>query len=250
MGIRKRILLGFISLGFLLFIAGLISYFELARLNESTVTTIDKGASGITTAKDMLDLIEEQDIIITNGITKRTAVANQKNEVILSKLSLLANNLSENFPENKMIQQVISDMNIYESTVKNITSDTTVIGNAMWYFEMYKPAYRNFAHSTKDFMVQTQYDVSKKAQEIKGHAYRATMQGITALAAAIVIIIIFFFMIDTYFIRPVTTTTKSLKRYLAYKTPFEIKAEGREEVYQLQNYIKQLITNLKNASNK
>lgn len=134
MGIRKRILLGFISLGFLLFIAGLISYFELARLNESTVTTIDKGASGITTAKDMLDLIEEQDIIITNGITKRTAVANQKNEVILSKLSLLANNLSENFPENKMIQQVISDMNIYESTVKNITSDTTVIGNAMWYF--------------------------------------------------------------------------------------------------------------------
>lgn len=248
MGIRKRILLGFVSLAFLLFIAGLISYFELGRLNENTMLTVDKGAAGITKAKEILDLIERQDILILEKIDDDSVDYGRENIQILSNIDMYVTQLSENYPQNSDIHQVTKRKSEYESVVKSVSTLSTHDFLVNWYFKQYKPAYRNLAHVTKDFMVQTQNDVAAKTKEIKSHAYRATMQGIAAIIAAIIIIIIFFYMIDTYFVKPIIHTSKSLHRYLTHKTPFEVKAEGREEVYILQTYIKQLITNIKNSN--
>ncbi|MEG1634296.1 MAG: hypothetical protein RR388_01580 [Rikenellaceae bacterium] len=253
MGIRKRILLGFTSLGFLLFIAGVISYFELARLNESTLKTVDKGASGIIVAKDILDLIEEQDVLILQIIQNDSINYLPRNNVILSRIDTLSHRLSNDFVENGKLKRVISEKSIYVHEVEKMIADTSNIAKLakiQWYFAKYKPAYRNFAHSTKNFMVQTQENVVNQTKHIKNSAYRATMQGIIALAAAVVLIIIFFFMIDTYFIKPVTKMTSALKDYLTHKTPFDITIEGKDEVYKLKTYIKQLINTIKSQQPK
>lgn len=245
MGIRKRILLGFTSLGFLLFIAGVISYFELARLNESTFKTIDKGATGITIAKDILDLIEEQDVLILQLIQNDSISYIPRNNVILGEIDALTSRLSSDFPDNSKLNMVLSEHNAYIKEVHMIVSDTSKFAQVQWYFVHYKPAYRSFAHSTKNFMVQTQENVVNQTTHIKNNAYRATMQGIASLAVAVVIIIIFFFMIDTYFINPVTKITSALKNYLTHNTPFDVTVEGKDEVYTLKTYINQLINTIK-----
>lgn len=253
MGIRKRILLGFTSLGFLLFIAGVISYFELARLNENTFKTVDKGATGITVAKDILDLIEEQDVLILQVIQNDSINYIPRNSVILTEILTLTERLSSQFPDNNKLQMVLSQHHIYANEVEKAVSDSSKLAQIQWYFSKYKPAYRSFAHSTKNFMVQTQENMVSQTTKIKNNAYRATMQGITALAVAVVIIIIFFFMIDTYFINPVTKITSALKNYLSYNTPFDVTVDGKDEVYTLKTYINQLINtnkSLKQQSRK
>ncbi|MFI3314984.1 MAG: MCP four helix bundle domain-containing protein [Rikenellaceae bacterium] len=244
MGIRRRIALGFTALAFLLFIAGLISYFEISRLNETTQRTIDAGALSISTAKDILDLIEKQDVLVLKELNHDTLNFRYADLTINSDIEELTNALVEQFGDDEILTIVLGDMTNYNATV---TKEGALLEKSQaleWYFTKYRPAYRNLAHSIKDFMVLAQNSVVEKTNEIGSLAYRATMQGITALAAAIVIILLFYFMIDTYFVRPVTQMTSSLKHHLLHRTPFDVKFEGREDVHELQGYIKQLLSTI------
>ena len=58
MGIRKKIMLGFLSLGILLFFSGLMSYFELGRLTHSTQGMLHTSRQNLEISKIMLDAVQ------------------------------------------------------------------------------------------------------------------------------------------------------------------------------------------------
>ena len=59
MGIRKKIMLGFLSLGILLFFSGLMSYFELGRLTHSTQGMLHASRQNLEISKIMLDAVQD-----------------------------------------------------------------------------------------------------------------------------------------------------------------------------------------------
>lgn len=60
MGIRQKIRLGFFALGLLLFFSGLMSYFELNKLSNSTRNMLDASLKNMELSKEMLDAVQDQ----------------------------------------------------------------------------------------------------------------------------------------------------------------------------------------------
>ncbi len=244
MGIRRKILLGCISLGILLFTAGVTSYFELARLNETTLQTVDKGVTGINYSKHLLDVMEAVDISVLEKMQDIKSIDTIEVSKVTAEMDSITKKLLFNFESSNAINEVVKHRKVYEEMLK-LMPITGTSEQTKWYFNRYKVAYLNLAYSTKDFMVQSQEEVLDQTRLIQENAYRANMQGIMALAIAIIIIIMFFFMIDTYFIKPTTSITTALRNYLVHNTPFEVTFEGKDEVSNLKEYIEQIIRKIK-----
>ncbi len=249
MGIRKRIALGCISLGFLLFTAGVISYFELSRISETTLETVDKGFTGVSYSKDLLDIMESVDIAVLRKMQSQDSSSTIEMSKVTVEMDSITQKLLFDFESNNAIKEVVKHRKIYEA-VLNQMPDSIYEKQVEWYFKKYKPAYLTLTYSTKNFMVQSQEEVLNQTKLIENNAYRSNMQGIMSQAIAIIIIVMFYFMLDTYFIKPVTAITTALRNHLVHNTPFDVNFEGKDEVSNLKEYISQLIRKLRSEKKK
>lgn len=95
-------------------------------------------------------------------------------------------------------------------------------------------------------MLESQDYLANQAQSLEGSAHRAITPGIMALGVGIVILLMFLFFINIYLISPVVAISKALKDFLAYKIPFQVKMEGKDEILKLKESIEELVIRSKN----
>ncbi len=249
MGIRTKIRLGFASLGFLLIIAAVISYFELARLNDNSRRIISEGATSVRLSNDILDVINREDSNILEFFRRKdTILFNRASAKCMGDLDSVLYSMKGSFPENALIDTLIDRKGMYASTVRSF-ADSSDFRNATWYFTVYKPSYNGFVRSVKNFMRSTQDLVSREAAGVQHSAYRSIMQGIVSVGAALVLIFMFYSLIDIYYISPTLKITKGLKNFLMMRVPFKVDVSGRDEVFMLKEYVEQLILRLKAKKN-
>ena len=67
-GIRKRVLVSFLSVVFLLFFAGLVSLFELRRVSSDTEEILRASERNLELAKEMLDAAALQNKAVVHNI--------------------------------------------------------------------------------------------------------------------------------------------------------------------------------------
>ena len=107
MGIRKRIKLGFIALAGLLFLAGIISYFELARLNDIIQKIVDVGAKSVVLSNEMLDVISNQDNVVLKYINDSDTAAFVRNSnIYMDNLNNIGKQVEEGFPQNEGLEKL------------------------------------------------------------------------------------------------------------------------------------------------
>lgn len=70
-GIRKRVLVSFLSVVVLLFFAGLVSLFELRRVSSDTEEILRASERNLGLAKDMLDAAARQNKAVVHSIVFR-----------------------------------------------------------------------------------------------------------------------------------------------------------------------------------
>jgi len=245
MGIRTKIRLGFTSLGLLLVLAAVISYFELVRLNGITRRIISEGATSVELSNDILDAINREDgNIIGYFRDKDTVSFNRLSRKSLGDLDSVLYSMKSSFPENKLLDTLIARKRAYSETVSSFVgnSNSRDIG---WYFTVYKHSYNAFVAAVKDFMRSTQDLVAVEASNIQQSAYRSIMQGIVSVGASLVLIFMFYSLIEVYYITPIIRMTKGLKNFLLMRVPFTVEVTGRDEVFMLKEYIEQLLLRLK-----
>lgn len=247
-GIRGKIRFGFIAISTLLFLAGVISYLEITRLDTLTNNVVNIGAKSVMLSNEMMDILSHQDSLVISFVRKRdTARFITESNLTVSKLEKTRKSVETFFAESKDIEEMSVKLNDFTDVLVMHKGDSLM--NEEWYFTTYKGAYNGFVTTLKQFMRSTQESVVAETKLMKNNAYRAITQGIVTHAAAILIIIIFFALIDIYFIRPVTTMTKAVKNYLKRGTPLDLKVTGRDEVYMLKEYIEQLVIKVNQKGN-
>ena len=233
----------------LLFLAGIISYFELARLNDIIQKIVDVGAKSVVLSNEMLDVISNQDNVVLKYINDSDTAAFVRNSnIYMDNLNNIGKQVEEGFPQNEGLEKLLKEKNDYIDTIRNFEKGREQ-SPVDWYFVAYKESYSAFVVTVKNFMRSTQQNVVEETAKMKNNAYRAIMQGIVALATAIVIIIVFFLLIDMYYIKPVVQITKGLKNYLTMRVPFNVQVAGKDEVFMLKEYIEQLLLRLKVKKN-
>ncbi|MBE5033019.1 CHASE3 domain-containing protein [Gallalistipes aquisgranensis] len=245
MGIRKKIMIGFLSLAALLFFAGMVSLVELLRLSKTTQILLDSSTRNIELSRQMLDAVQDQNtallqmvVLGRNEFDSLYLSGKQKFDHALAQATVTVKDLSE-------LDSVYNARMRYNEVV-SAQLGTYRKDDMDWFVNIYKTSYYELTTAIKNYMISSQSSLGTRASQLEGNAYRATSPGIITLGVAILIVLMFFFLIDLYYIRPVLKITKGLEDYLSLKIPFNVKMEGKDEVFKLKELIESLILVVKN----
>ncbi len=244
-GIRRKVLYGFALLAGLLMLTGLISYFELSRLSQTTRVMIDTSVGNMEISKQMLDAAQEQNTALLQLVNHRS---DGYDTVLLAHRQAFDDALAQALtmhPNNTEIKDIYIARANYYQAVAQVLADSTRASDIEWFTDVYRNSYYDLTLAVKNFMIETQHAVEGNATTLMNNVYRAIMPGIIALGIAIVIIVMFYALINIYILRPILRITRGLGNYLNSKIPFNVKMEGMDELSQLKDYIDELMLALK-----
>ena len=261
-GIRKRVLVSFLSVVVLLFFAGLVSLFELRRVSSDTEEILRASERNLGLAKDMLDAAARQNKAVVHSIVFRQrdydtvlmgSIAEMARtlEVVrreaveqayLDTLSASAMNVQRLTQEflRLQAQRVASEASgrLESLSMKSVEMD---FDGARWYAEAYSKAYDKLTGSIKNYMISTQSSLAPRTEQLKRNAYRAVTPVLISLLVMIAIVLMLYYFVSAYLVRPVLAMNKSLGDYLRFGLPFRIKAEVKDEVAELKDRIDDVI---------
>lgn len=249
MGIRKKIILGFVSLIFLFFLAGLICFSELNRIHFNTQDMMDASMKNITLSKYMLDGVQDQNTALSqmmlSGITPENDSLWHAGRMQFQEALLQAK--AENFSG---FDSVSTAAMKYILFVDSLIHEGIDKQNPEWFAETYKTLYYDLTSSIKNMMLSSQNMIARESKHIERSAYMAFRPGIIAFVIAIIIVAMFCYFIDTYFIKPILKINKGLKNFIAAKVPFKVKFESKDEINDLKEYIEELTEEIVNLRGK
>jgi len=246
MGIRRKILSGFVGILILLIFSSLVSLFELERLSKSTQEIIDKSSQTMKATQAMLNIIHDQNTTLLQLIILSDSTNHSNNEITGKKNFIDAKNtISSIFADSDALKQVTTASKEYEKVLKNFTPIDKQ-SNAKWFIGEYHAAYSNLTRAIKDYHIKSQDYLSDQTQLLEKSAYRASTPNTLTFAVLIMVIGMFLFFVDLYFLKPIINIDQSLKNYVTNKIPFNVKVDSNDEIQSLRDSVEKLIMLYKN----
>lgn len=271
-GIRKRVLVSFLSVVVLLFFAGLVSLFELRRVSSDTEEILRASERNLELAKDMLDAAARQNKAVVHSVVFRQR---DYDTVLMASIAELARTL-EVVREAAVSEAYLDTLSASVENVQHLTQeflrlrtqdeaaadglkplddgDTLAMKSAAadfdgarWYAASYSKAYDKLTGSIKNYMISTQSSLAPRTEQLKRNAYRAVTPVLISLLVMIAIVLMLYYFVSAYLVRPVLAMNKSLGDYLRFGLPFRIKAEVKDEVGELKDRIDDAIQLAKKA---
>ena len=249
MSIRKKIMLGFLCLGAMLALSGMISLFELNRLSSNTQNLLESSMKNMSMSKTMLDAIQKQNTSLLQMIVLQR---NQYDSVFLESRQEFEAALANAKSSASNIHNVDAIANAKNTYYTLIDDFFMAPGekDILWFMNMYGSSYLGLTSAIKAYMISTQENMISKAESLERNAYRAIMPGIITLCVAILIVLIFAFMVDIYYIKPIQRITAGLNALLQYKLPYNVQVEGDDEIAKLNHQIDELAAIAKKQKNE
>ena len=267
-GIRKRVLVSFLSVVVLLFFAGLVSLFELRRVSSDTEEILRASERNLGLAKDMLDAAARQNKAVVHSIVFRQR---DYDTVLMGSIAEMARTLE--VVRREAVEQAYLDtlsasaMNVQRLTqeflrlqaqrvaseasgrlelrggedslsMKSVEMD---FDGARWDARTCRKACDRLTGSIKDCVISTQRSLAPRTEQLKRNAYRAVTPVLISLLVMIAIVLMLYYFVSAYLVRPVLAMNKSLGDYLRFGLPFRIKAEVKDEVAELKDRIDDVI---------
>ncbi len=243
MGIRLKIIAGFIILASLLVISGLISIYELTKLGNSVNQLLNDNYRSIDYSKEMSKCLEKQKkafILSING-EKDNAISlfNTSKTEFEENIRKAANNLTIPGEINFVDSIAIAFANyapIATDFIANQSHDIDI------YLNVIQPKVWLVQSKVDDLLTINQQNLVQTASLLKKSPYRTILPGLLVVITSILFSIIFNYMISHYLLQPIIKITKSINDFVKYKKPFEVSVESKDEVNELKESIKNLIT--------
>lgn len=241
MGIKRKIIAGFISIGLLLLLSGVISSGELYRLNRTTSELLKRSQGSIELSKRLLDAVQEENTALLLSLADTTGVvdsvvARHRGDFQQTLDATYTHYRTHGLKTNEL-DQIASTGSYYHSILSSMPDSLDM----SWFSDVYKTTYHNLTTAIKTFMISTQNQIVDFATQIEQNAYRASMVGIIALASGFLLIVLFYFLLNSFFIRPALQIRRGLKNYLERSIPYTSSVETNDEMGDLSALILQLI---------
>ena len=246
MGLRTKILAGFVGIAIALLFTGVASLFELDGLSKSTQDLIDSSSRNMRATQIILDAVHDQNaalltMIMLSDSTDQDSLFNVSKYqfgVALAKAVKIVKNQTE-------LELLLKTSITYEKVVTGYREGSKE-ENVAWFVKTYKDSYSIFTDSIKTHMSEVQNSLIAQTNALEEKAYNASTPNILTIAVLGVIIGMFLFFVDIYFIKPIININKGLQGYLSNKIPFNVKVESNDEIQSLRDSVEKLIMLYKN----
>ncbi|MEG0789163.1 MAG: hypothetical protein RSB23_01635 [Alistipes sp.] len=245
-GLRKRVTVGFLSIVCLLFVSGMISFFELSQLSKVTGEILQANKRNIQLAKQMLDAADEQNIALIH-----LSVLGDRSYDSLCRVSMERLEKTLMLAQSEAVDKSFLDSLAFATTELRLLTDNyltfgedVLVADSLkgkWYNNEYEALYGRLTAAIKNYMTSTQSSLVPRAEQMKKNAYRAVTPVLISLVVMIAIVLMLFYFMTIYCVDPIVKINKGLGDYLAFKIPFTVKADCKDEVAELKEKIENLI---------
>ena len=247
MGLRMKILLGFIILAVMLLVAGVVSIYEFSLIGTSVQNLLDDNYTSINATKMMTEALEREDsaiLLLLLGKWERGRSIIQSADSLFEKgFQIAYTNLT--IPgEKTRLDSIRASYTVFKDLWIKPIVGTKKQGDLDWYFEKVHSSFRNVKSSVDSLLALNDKIMYKTASDLKNRANRAIMPGIVAIVAALAFAFLFSYFVNYYMVSPIVRITKGIRRFLENKIPFNIEVETNDELFDLASAIRTLCSRI------
>ncbi|GAB1473126.1 hypothetical protein MASR2M69_05670 [Bacteroidota bacterium] len=245
MGIRKKISLGFVVIGFILFLSSVIAVFEFNRMRKSVTVLMNANINSINTSRMIMELTDEYNFILLSRVIVDSTF--RSDEILYDdRFDKYLYNIKKNFSSETEI--AIADslafyysqyLSVISKTNKIMSEDTEV--RKAWYENELKPVYNNLRKYKKKLGILTQTAMAENTKDLQEGYYRSIMPGIIAVSAGIILVLLFNYFINIYFISPILLISKGIKSYKDFRKSYNVHFDNDDEIQEMNIEVKSII---------
>lgn len=250
MGIRRKISLGFVIIGVILFISSVISVFEFSRMRHSVTSLMKDNINSINTSRLLLELTDEYNFELLSRVIK-DSTASSADIIFDDRFDNYIGTIKKSFTSEEEVAVADSLSNAYSDyiAVINKTPDIMVQNVAAridWYQKELRPVYYNLKKYKKQLGLLTQAALANNTRELQEGYYRSIMPGIIAVGAGVLLVILFNYFLNLYFISPIILISRGIKNFREYRKSYNVQFDNDDELQDLNTEVKSIIDENKN----
>ncbi|MDD3891184.1 MAG: MCP four helix bundle domain-containing protein [Bacteroidales bacterium] len=251
MGIRTKIMMGFIILASMLFISGAISIYEITKLGKSVKGLIYDNYKSIEYSRNMLDALDNQESALLFFVNGDTDVAKgqyfKAHHLFESNLDSATNNL-----QLEGEQMLIDSARFYYDKLKQqvepiFSSSGFSLGE---YLEEINSDLLLTSKHVKNLMIINQDELFKSAGYLETSAQRAAIPGLIVIITSLIFTFVFTYLVHHYFVSPIIRLTKGINDFVKFRKPFDVVIETKDELFSLKESTVNLISPLHRSPKK
>lgn len=244
MGIRTKVLYGFLILACMLFLAGGWSVYELTNIGSSVQSLLDDNYRSINAAGIMTEALEREDsavLLLQSGQLKEGRDIIIKADLSFREGFEIAETNITITGEKEYIERIersyLKYKNLWEKPIVGTSSEKSLD----WYFKNAHPAFMKVKSDLEGLMTLNDRVMYDTASDLKNRAHRAMMPGIIAILSALVFSFVFNYFVNYYLVGPIIRITKGIQGSLDYNKPFDVKIETDDEIRSLSEAIRRMV---------
>lgn len=243
MGLRIKILAGFLILTLMLAIAGIWSIYELRATGFSVQAILDENIRSIHAAADMTEALEREDsailLLLLGKWSDGRAMLSAADSLFNDRLNFAYTNIT--LPGEKAYLDTISQRyQAYKKLWERPIVDTPKEGNIEWYFNKIHIAFLSVKDGVEDLNNINNTAMYTVASDTKQRSKRAVMPGLIAILAALVFTFIFNYFVHYFMVSPIIRITERIEKFISSKKPYDVKIESHDELAKLSESISHL----------
>jgi HAMP domain-containing protein len=250
MGLRLKILSGFLILTMMLVVAGIWSIYELNRMGTSVPRLLDENYKSISAGKMMIEALEREDsavlLLLSGKWEEGRSILESGDELFQKAFTIAQHNVT--IPgEGAYVDEIEAKYKAYKDLWIQPIVDTPKERNLEWYFQEVHRAFQDVKLSVGKLVTLNDQTMYKTASELKGRAHRAVMPGIVAILAALVFTALFNFFTNHYMISPIITLTRGIQQFMETGQLPAVEVETHDELLDLVSSVQRLVTQVRSA---
>ena len=253
MGIRKKISLGFVVIGTILFLSSVIAVFEFNRMKNSVTQLMNANINSINTSRMLMELTDEYNFILLSRVIVDSVISSEK---ILydDRFDRYINNIKSHFTSEAEVAIADSLAIAYSEYLSVIRQTRDIMAQdyelrKLWYENDLKPVYNNLRVYKKRLGLLTQEALADNTKQLQEGYYRSIMPGIIAVSAGIILVLLFNYFINLYFISPVLLISKGIKNYKDFRKSYDVQFDNDDEIQDINSEVKSIIDENKKLKN-
>jgi methyl-accepting chemotaxis protein len=243
MGLRIKILSGFLILSTMLIIAGLWSIYELSSMGSSVQKILNENYQSIQASKKMIEALEREDsgilLLMLGRWEEGRSTIQLADSLFQANLDFAYQNIT--IPgEQSHLDTIKEKYSLFKSLWERPIVDTPREGNIDWYSSQIHKSFLQ-VKSVIDKLIQlNDITMYQTASELENRSKRAIMPGIIAVISALIFTLIFTYLVNYFMIRPIIHVSERIKKFVENRTPFEVEVETHDEISELETSIRTL----------
>jgi len=243
MGLRLKMLSGFLILTAMLFLAGLWSVYELNYLSTSVQDILDENYESIEAAKLMNEALEREDSAVLILLLGRTAegqkIMHKADSTFSDRLNFAYSNIT--IPGEKESLDLIRERYLrFKEFRAGTLSNEAQAEQVDWYFNQVHQSFLSVKDAVNQLINLNDRTMYNTASRIRDKARSSMMPGLTALVAALVFTFLFNYLIHVFIIDPILLITDRVKKFREKGLPYDVRINSKDEIYYLSGAIEEL----------